>query len=286
MKYFKNRSLLVIIIMLILIVCIGLTLNPLSSVNWIGNLISIPFTSVEKLFSYAGQQIEEGVNLFSDVEKLRSENKVLKENIDRLNSERDEYQRLKTENDDLKNVLKMKDQLAGYEFEGANVIAKDAGNFFNIFLTDKGSTQGISYNMPVITSKGLVGKVSASQPFSSKIISIIEDGSSVSAIIKKTGDVVILKGDLKLAKEGLCRLEYIPSDVDLAQGDDIITSGLGGIYPKGITIGTVKEVRTGESDLDRYAIIEPAVDLKRLSQVVILKRSGPEISSEMGITDK
>jgi rod shape-determining protein MreC len=286
LKYFKSRSLIVIIITLVLIVCIGLSVNPLSNVNWIGNLISVPFTSVEKLFSYAGQQVEEGVGLFNDVEKLRAENKGLKESIDKLNSERTEYLRLKNENEDLKSVLKLADQLADFEPMGANVIARDSGNLFNIFLTDKGSTNGISHNMPVITSKGLVGKVSSSQPFSSKIVSIIEDGSAVSAIVAKTGDYVVVKGDLELAKDGLCKLEYIPSDLDLAEGDYIETSGIGGIYPKGIIIGTVKEVRKGESDLDKYAIIEPVVDLKRLSYIVILKKVMSDTSSEMEITDK
>ncbi|EMS74158.1 rod shape-determining protein MreC [Ruminiclostridium cellobioparum] len=286
MKYFKSRALIVLIVSLVLIVTIGLTINPLSSVNWFGNLISVPFTSIEKVFTYAGQEIEAGVGLFNNVEVLRAENKALKEEIDKLNNERTEYVRLKTENDDLKNVLKLKDQLDGIDMTGANVIAKDSGNLFNIFLVDKGVTNGISYNMPVVTSKGLVGKVSSSQPFSSKITSIIEDGSAASAIVAKSGDLVVVKGDLKLGKEGLCKLLYIPNDLDLTQGDVIETSGLGGIYPKGIIIGTVKEVRTGESDLDRYAIIQPAVDLRRLSQVVILKKNMPAISSEMEITDK
>ncbi len=275
-----------IIIILVLIVCIGLTVNPLSGVNWFGNIISVPFTSVERMFTYTGQEIEAGIGLFNNVETLRSENKALKEQIDRLNNERTEYLRLKSENEDLRDVLKLQDQLKGFEFVGANIIAKDAGNLFNIFLTDKGSTNGISYNMPVITSKGLVGKVASAQPFSSKIVSIIEDGSAVSAVVAKSRDYVVVKGDLKLAKEGLCRLEYIPNDLDLTQGDVIETSGIGGIYPKGIVIGTVKEIRTGESDLDRYAIIQPAVDLKRLSQVVILKKDMPDTSSEMEITDK
>lgn len=275
-----------IIITLVLIVCIGLTINPLSNVNWIGNIISVPFTSVEKLFSYTGQKIGEGVGLFNDVAELRQENKDLKETIDKLNNERTEFLRLESENEDLKNVFKIKDQLAEFESVGANVIARDGGNLFNIFLTDKGSANGISYNMPVITSKGLVGKVASSQPFSSKIISIIEDGSAVSAIVSKSRDYVIVKGDMKLSKEGLCKLVYIPSDLDLAQGDVIETSGIGGIYPKGIIIGTVEEVRTGESDLDKYAIIKPAVDFKRLSQVVLLKKSMPNESSDMEITDK
>lgn len=291
MRLFTGKSLILIVITLVLIVFIGLSVNPNSSVNWFGDLISVPFTSVGKVFSYAGQQIEEGVGLFNDVEKLRAENKKLNEAIDKFNNERTEYLRLKSENEDLKNILKMRKELEDFEFLGANIIAKDSGNFFNVFLIDKGFTSGINYNMPVITSKGLVGKISAAQPFSSKIISIIEDGSAASAIVSKTGDLVVVKGDLKLSKEGLCKIEYIPVDLDLSQGDVIETSGMGGIYPKGIIIGTVKEVRQGESDLDKYAIVEPAVDLKRLSQVVILKstsaeKSSEEISSEMEISDK
>ncbi|EPR07603.1 rod shape-determining protein MreC [Ruminiclostridium papyrosolvens] len=286
MKYFKSRALVVTIIILIIIVCIGLTVNPASNINWIGNLISVPFTSVEKAFSYTGQKVEDGINLFDNVQKLQAENKELKEKIDKLNNERTEYLRLKRENEDLRKVFDLKDQLADSDFVGANIIARDGGNLFNIFLTDKGSANGIDYNMPVITSKGLVGKVVSAQPLSSKIISIIEDGSSVSAIVAKSGDYVVVKGDIKLEKEGLCKLEYIPAELDLIQGDVIETSGIGGIYPKGITIGTVKEIRSGESDLDRYAIIQPAADLKRLNQVVILRNKEAQSKSEMENADK
>ncbi len=286
MKYFKSRALVVTIIILILIVCIGLTVNPASNINWIGNLISVPFTSVEKAFSYTGQKVEDGINLFDNVQKLQAENKELREKIDKLSNERTEYLRLKRENEDLRKVFDLKDQLAESDFIGANIIARDGGNLFNIFLTDKGSANGIDYNLPVITSKGLVGKVVSAQPFSSKIISVIEDGSSVSAIVAKSGDYVVVKGDIKLEKEGLCKLEYIPADLDLIQGDVIETSGIGGIYPKGITIGTVKEIRAGESDLDRYAIIQPAADLKTLNQVVILRNKDAQSKSEMENADK
>ncbi len=286
MKYFKSRALVVTIIILILIVCIGLTVNPASNINWIGNLISVPFTSVEKAFSYTGQKVEDGINLFDNVQKLQAENKELREKIDKLDNERTEYLRLKRENEDLRKVFDLKDQLANSDFVGANIIARDGGNLFNIFLTDKGSANGIDYNMPVITSKGLVGKVVSTQPFSSKIISIIEDGSSVSAIVAKSGDYVVVKGDIKLEKEGLCKLEYIPAELDLIQGDVIETSGIGGIYPKGIIIGTVKEIRSGESDLDRYAIIQPAADLKRINQVVILRNKEAQSKSEMESSDK
>ena len=289
MKYYKSRVLIIIVITLILIVSIGLTISPTSGLNAIGDMISVPFTAIEKLFAYTELKIQEGVGLFSDISELRQENKSLKAEIDKLNNERVEYERLQSENENFKNALDMKSQFTDFDFLGANVIGRDSGNWFNIFLVDQGSTKGVEYNMPVITSKGLVGKVSASQPFSSKIMSIIEDGSAVSAVVAKTRDYVVVKGDVKLAKEGLCKLEYLPADIDLTQGDYIETSGVGGIYPKGIIIGRVKEVRAGDSDIDKYAIIEPAVDFKRLSEVIILKNKNytpDNTSEEMDNTDK
>ncbi len=133
MRLFTGKSLILIVVTLVLIVCIGLSVNPNSSVNWFGDLISVPFTSVGKVFSYAGQQIEEGVGLFNDVEKLRAENKKLNEAIDKFNNERTEYLRLKSENEDLKNVLKMRKELEDFEFLGVNIIAKDSGNFLIYF---------------------------------------------------------------------------------------------------------------------------------------------------------
>jgi len=83
--------------------------------------------------------------------------------------------------------------------------------------------------------------------------------------------LVFVKGDLQLKNQGLCRLDNIFPDMDIAVGDTIETSGLGGIYPKGIIIGKVKEVRRKTNDLNRYAIIEPAVDFKRLEEVFVLE---------------
>jgi len=107
--------------------------------------------------------------------------------------------------------------------------------------------------------------------FTSKVISIIDEDSSISARLSKTSDLVVVKGDRKLKEQGLCIMNYIPADADVSAGDRVETSGVGGIYPKGILIGTVKEVRQRTNDLDRYAIIEPVVDFKRLEEVFILK---------------
>ena len=178
---------------------------------------------------------------------------------------------LKVKNEELRRALDIKDQYSNMDMIGANIIAKDMGNWFDIFTIDRGSKDGISNNYPIVTSNGLVGRVMQTDVFSSKVIAIIDEDSSISARLSRTSDLVIVKGDRKLKEQGLCIMNYIPADADISAGDRVETSGVGGIYPKGILIGKVKEVRQRTNELDRYAIIEPVVDFKRLEEVFILK---------------
>jgi rod shape-determining protein MreC len=115
-----------------------------------------------------------------------------------------------------------------------------------------------------------VGKVYEDLPVSSKVISIIDPESSISAIISKSMDYVIVSGDINLESKGLCRMNQIPIDLDISIGDTIETSGIGGIFPKGLLIGTVKEIVNGSNELERYAVIQPAVDFRRLQEVFVL----------------
>ena len=168
-------------------------------------------------------------------------------------------------------ALNIKNQLKEFDYISTNIIAKDPGNWFNIFTIDKGSTNAVNNNSVVVASKGLVGRVMVSGPFSAKVISIIDIDSSVSARLTKNRGLVDVKGDITLRDQGLCKMYNIDPGVDIAVGDSVETSGVGGIFPKGIKIGEIKEIRQVNNELDRYAIIEPAVDFNRLEDVFVLK---------------
>ena len=137
-------------------------------------------------------------------------------------------------------------------------------------------------DFPVVTSSGvLVGRVFDTDISTSNIQTIIDEESAVSGwIAKPGGGHAIVKGDLQLKEEGLCKLVYIPVEIDIEVGDVIETSGVGGIYPKGIVIGKVIEVRKTNSEFDRYAILQPAADFKKLEEVFILK---PEKYDKTGV---
>lgn len=256
-----------------------------SRVNYISNVFNTVLMPFQRFINSSGEKINDFFAHFDDINRLREENEMLKRRIDELENEREDLIEFKAKNIELREALNIKDQYSDWEMLGANIIAKDMGNWFNVFTIDRGTKDGIKNDSPIVTSKGLVGRVMKADLVSSKVISIIDEESSVSARLSKTSDLVVVKGDRRLKDQGLCIMEYIPVDVDVAVNDSVETSGMmGGIYPKGIIIGKVKEVRQRTNELDRYAIIEPSVDFKRLEEVFVLKEKNS--NSEAGENNK
>lgn len=271
LRIFKSKLFVLMLVTLSVLVVMGLTGGQNKNLNGIGNIISVPLTPVQSLISIVGGKIGDGLFYFRDIKAIRQENEDLKAEIDKLKNENLELDEYRSKIKDLKEALNLKDQLNEYDPIGTYVIAKDPGNWFNIFRVDRGSKDGVVYNSPIITSKGLVGRITQTDVMSSKAESIIDLNSVVYGRLVRTRDLVRIKGDMTLKDQGLCRMDYIPVDVDIMVGDVIETSGIGGIYPKGILIGKVKEVRKSNNELNKYAVVEPAVDFKRLEEVIILK---------------
>lgn len=272
LNLFKKKSFLLMLITLVIFLLIGLSSNENSRINWLNNSVSVVLSPLQKVFLSSGEKVSASMSFFKDIKAAKLENDELKAKIDQLEKENSELIGYREKIKELKVALNLKDQFNDYVLIGANIIGKDAGNWFNIFNIDRGSRDSIGWNYPVITGKGLVGRVSVSDVFSSKVISIIDPDSTVSGRISRTRDTVLVKGDLTLKAQGLCRMDHIKPEVDVSFGDTIETSGIdGGIYPKGIIIGKVKSVSQNTSELSRYAIIEPAVDFKRLEEVFVMK---------------
>jgi len=242
----------------------------------ISKYVSVPFVPVQKLISLGGVKIEDAVSFFRDIEAVRQENEKLKEKIDEIERENRDLKEYRQENIELRQALNIKDQFATYEPLGSNIIGKDMGNWFDTFTIDRGSQDGIGKNFPVVTSKGLIGRIIQSNVDSSKVESIIDKDSVISVRISQKGDLARVRGDIQYSDLGVCILDRIPPEADVAVGDLIETSGIGGIYPRGILIGKVIEVRKANDDLNKYAIVQPAVDFRRLDKVFILKDKAGE----------
>lgn len=271
LRLFRSKIFILFTVTVIILIVMGLSSNQNSKFNVVRNATSVIFSPFQKVIDYTGGKINGIFVYFSDIKVLRDENELLKVEIDRLTKENKDLLGYKVNNDKLRQALNIKDHFEDYEPLGANIIAKDMGNWFNVFIIDRGLRDGVAINDAVITSKGLVGRVISSELMSSKVISIIDEDSTVSARTIKERDMVSVMGDIKLKDQGLCRVNSIFNNIDIAVGDTLETSGLGGYYPKGISIGEVMEIRLKTGELYRYAIIKPVVDFKRLEEVFVLK---------------
>lgn len=150
------------------------------------------------------------------------------------------------------------------------IINKDVSNYNNVFVINVGKNDGIENNMTVISEKGLVGHIISVTDNTAKVQTIIDTSSTVSATLSTSRDNLICKGTLE--EKGMLKASYIPTDASLIQGDVVETSGMGGIYPKGIKIGTIKTIQNTKNIVDRTAIITPAVDFDKVETVLVITK--------------
>nr|WP_302599306.1 rod shape-determining protein MreC [uncultured Cellulosilyticum sp.] len=238
------------------------------------NYVLIP---IQKGITFVSDKTTNFFKYFEEIDTLRTENKTLKETNEKLFYENTILSQYEEENKNLKQLLEMKSLYQDYEGIGANVIGKDSSNWYKVITIDKGTKDGVKENSVILASGGLVGHVweasdltsASTTPNSAKVLSIIDDRSSVSAEVVRTGDVGIVNGDIELVNEGLCVLE-INVESEVIKGDQIVTSHLSSIYPPGIPIGTVEEVVDGKNGLTRYAYVKPYVDFKHLKNVLVI----------------
>lgn len=197
-------------------------------------------------------------NVRQENQRLQRESAVLQRRIDQLEEQALETQRLQ-------GLLAMRETWQA-RFVAARVVGKDATNWFKTILIDRGSQSGLRRNLPVVAPDGLVGRVVEVTPSSAKVQLITDPVSAAGALMQRTRVTGIVTGQLGA---GL-RIRYLPLLADVAIGDEVVTSGMGGVFPKGIPVGRVTAVERKSGALFQEAALQPKVDLGRLEEVLIL----------------
>lgn len=205
------------------------------------------------------------------LKEMRAKNKKLQEEVDELTIKNNLLQQEKHELDRLRELYALDQQYADYKKVGARVTSNDTGNWFSSFVIDKGTNDGIRVDMNVMAGKGLVGIVTEVGPNWSRVRSIIDDVSNVSALVLSTSDTCIVNGDLTLMQDGKIRFEQLPNnDTEVLSGEQIVTSHISSKYLPGILIGYVSEVHVDANDLTRSGYITPVVDFQHLQEVLVI----------------
>lgn len=178
------------------------------------------------------------------------------------------YGIIKAENKTLREYANLTDKYTKYTTVPAYVIDRDFTNLNDTIIINVGSKDGVKNNMPVVSSDGVVGHVISATENTAKVQLIIDSASSVSAIMSISRDNIIVKGNLE--SNNLLKAEYISTDADLILNDEVETSGLGGIYPKGLKIGKLIEINEAQNVTEKSATIETSVDFSKLETVLVI----------------
>jgi rod shape-determining protein MreC len=232
--------------------------------NFASNLVM----PVQNGLTYLKNKIGGNDTFFADIDTLKAENESLKERNSELEQSLRELENIKTQNETLTDYLNLTEKYGEYKTIPGYVINKDISNYSKTLVINIGKNDGVEEYMTVIGNEGLVGHVISVTDTTAKVQTIVDTASSVSAIMSTTSESIICKGTLD--GSSILKAMYIPTEANIIQGDSIETSGLGGIYPKGIHIGTVKQVISTQNIVDRYALIETAVDFDKLDTILVI----------------
>ncbi len=258
----------IIITIVLLIILVFLSNIKIEKFSYIGNAVNSLVMPIQNGLTYLKNKISGNNTFFTDISNLKQENKALEEKNSQLEESLRELEMLRAENETLKEELNLAEKYSEYKIVPAYVIDRDISNYSSDIVINAGKKDGINVNMTVIADKGLVGHVISVTDSTAKIQTIVDPASSVSCSLTNSKDGIIAKGTLEGKSE--IKATYIPTECELVENDSIETSGLGGIYPKGIYVGTIKKVVNKNNITDRYALIETAVDFSKLDTVLVI----------------
>lgn len=246
--------------------------------NTVSGYVLVP---VQRGINSAGGWIRDKVDNLEDLKTVKSENEKLKEQLAELTMENNSLLQERYELEDLRKLYELDNDYSSLDKIAANVIGKDTGNWFNMFIIDKGSNDGIQVDMNVIADGGLVGIVTKTGPDWAQVRSIIDDMSNVSAMILKNSDLCYVRGDLQQMTEGTMQLNQLRDpDNEVEHGDKVVTSYASAKYHKGILIGYVNEIEMDANNLTKSGSLTPAVDFEHLSTVLVITDLKQQVDTE------
>lgn len=264
------------LITMMTILCLGLIVLSLSSNfsfapvrNALGYVI-IPF---QNGINQVGDWMTEQKNGFQSMKKLAKENEKLKDQVDELTAKNNNLSQQQEEVERLRALYELDQEYSEYEKIGAQVIGKDSGNWYDTFIINRGTEDGVEVDMNVIADGGLVGIVTNTGKDWATVRSIIDDSSNVSASVTSISQNCIVTGDLQMMDEGKIRfIQLTDKENQVQEGDKVVTSSVSSKFLKGILIGYVSEVEDDANNLTKTGTIIPAVDFENIQEVLVIKQ--------------
>lgn len=250
---------------------LSLVLDRANRLEPVKDLVAQITTPVQEALTTATNRLTEVRQLFIDMETCRAQNEELQTLLDQLIIENVRLREAEIENVTLREQLNFKQANPSFELLSAQVIGRDPSNLANYLVIDRGAEEGVGTGMPVLTDRGLVGRVTEIASHASKVLLITDPSSSVNALVQDTRATGVVQG--KLGQELVMR--YVQQTEEIKPGDLVLTSGLGGNFPTRLIIGQVTEVHKTDVELFQEAVVRPSADFGRAEMVMVLTSFQP-----------
>lgn len=262
------------VLLILTILCAGLmilsfTTDVISRIcSYAAGYTIIPF---QNGLTTIGSGFNKRISDLKDVKTVLSENEVLKAKVAELEQKNNELTADRYELSKLRELYDLDEEYSEYKKIGARVTGKDPGNWYSVFVVDKGTEDGVKTDMNVISGAGLVGIVTKVGPNWAQVRSIIDDDSNVSAMVLSSADNLIVRGNLQSMKQGDIDFRQLnDSDDSVVVGDKVVTSDISDRYLPGISIGYISAIETDSNNLTKSGRITPLVDFEHLDVVLII----------------
>ena len=268
----------VVILIIILLIIFSFTLKEDRKLNPVESFLRDTLSYAEKIVTYPFSYITTKTREYNKLKDVNEENDILETSLDRIDAIETENVELRRQIDALKNELNIDYTLTDYEYLNATVTSRSVGYWYNTITINKGSYNGIEKDMVVINGKGLIGSVIKTSTFTSdvRLITTSETNNKISVHISNgDNNLYGLINNYDYSKN-LLEVEGISNTKDVDIGDFVYTSGLGGIFPSGILIGSVSEITTDSYDLAKIIKVKPSADFSNINYVSVLKRKDSE----------
>ncbi|MEG0772345.1 rod shape-determining protein MreC [Clostridium sp.] len=271
MKNIRNKlAVIVVILSVCFLFLIGYSVQR-EKMSFVGNGVGFTLNSIQGVIYKIGNEVKGSLGFLLNINDIKKENEKLKSENENLEYKATQNVILEQENQRLRAMLNFTDLRNEYNYVGSDIVGISGANFLDGYIINKGTNSGIGKGMVAITGDGLVGQVTSVGTNWSIVQSISNENIAVAGYISTTQESDgIVKGYKGNEDRFLAQITGLSIKSQIAKGDTILTSGLGGIYPKGIKIGEVIEVEEDKASVVKNAIIKPSVDFNKLEQLLIV----------------
>ncbi len=229
---------------------------------------------VQSPVTYASTAVTGFFESVSNMRSAQTENDKLNQKIQELEVEVQKSKKLAGENERLRELIDFKDQVE-YKILPAQIIGRDTSAWFDTAVINRGTLDGVNLNMPIVIDGGLVGRVTAVSPLTAQIDLITRDKSGLGAIVGELGESNALGVVRGTGKRDQVEMNYVPGYVAVKAGEVVYTTGQGGVYPPGLKLGTITEVRTGSATVPHQIFIRPSAKISSMKEVAVLLYTPP-----------